>query len=100
MGRKLFKKPVHELSRIETPKVSKDREGNLTAEYDRYQKQSDLDEGQLNDIYDRQDTDFDKLVRKRMLEAKVEGESGNADRASKIGEQIQEMYRLRERYKK
>lgn len=101
MGRRLFRKPTSELEEIEKPlNVTKDEQGMYHPEWARYSKQIELDQDQLKDIYDRQTTDSDRMISRKLLEAREASKAGDFERADKISQEIMDASRLINDYKK
>ena len=101
MGKRLFRKPTSELKDIEKPiGISKDEQGMYHPEWARYSKQTELDQDQLKDLYDRQPTDSDKMISQKLIEAREASKAGDFEKADKISQEIMDASRLIQQYKK
>jgi hypothetical protein len=101
MGRRLFRKPTSELEEIEKPiNVTRDDEGTYHPEWARYSEQTELDQDQLKNLFDRQSTDSDKIISRKLLEAREASKAGDFEKADKISQEIMEASRLMQQYKK
>lgn len=101
MGKKLFRKPASELEPIQKPlNVTKDEQGAYHPEYARYSDVQELDQEALGNLYKRQDTSFDKLIRQKLELARAASEAGNFDEADKISEQIMRASKFKEKFDK
>jgi hypothetical protein len=101
MGRRLFRKPTSELEEIEKPvKVRQDEAGMFHPEWARYSKQTELDQDQLKELYDAQPTDSDRMIQRKLTEAREASKAGDFQKADQISEEIMEASRLIEKFKK
>ncbi len=101
MGRKLFRKPTSELEEIEKPiRVKQDETGTYHPEWARYSKQTELDQDQLKELFEAQPTQSDRLIEKKLLQAREASELGDFEKADQISQEVMDASRLIEKYKK